>query len=236
MEGWIKLHRQLLESEIFANQIALKIWIWLLLKANHTPQFVSLNVGNGFTEINLTPGQLLFGRFKAEEILNINGSTIYKWLQKMEQHEMITIISNNKYSIISICNYENYQNINDGKVTTDEQQANNKRTTSEQQANTYNNVNKEKNVKKIKIEDINIYTDEQKNLFQCFQKWIIENAPRVNELKNTFTISEYLKLVKIYDKEKIKDIFIRMHNYKDLTKKYVSAYLTAINWLKRNDK
>jgi hypothetical protein len=148
MIGWVKIHRQLLDSEIFANTMALKIWIWILLKASTKQRFISLNVGNGFSEIKLEAGQLLFGRFKAEEKLNIDGSTIYKWLKKMELLEMISIISNNKYSIITVCNYEYYQEISNKQVTTSEQQDNNNVTTSEQQDN--NNVTQLKNNKELK--------------------------------------------------------------------------------------
>lgn len=158
MVGWIKLHRQLLDSEIFANQTALKIWLWLLLKASTKKRFVSLNVGNGFSEIKLEVGELLFGRFKAEEKLNIDGSTIYKWLKKMEQLEMITIISNNKYSIITICNYESYQQQEIPEVAASEQQRNNNVTTSEQQRNTVKEL-EEYNKKKEEERKNIIYSD-----------------------------------------------------------------------------
>ena len=35
MEGYIKLYRKLLESPIFQNEKALKVWIWCLCKATH---------------------------------------------------------------------------------------------------------------------------------------------------------------------------------------------------------
>ena len=34
-KSYIKLFRKLLESPIFENEIALKVWIWCLLKATH---------------------------------------------------------------------------------------------------------------------------------------------------------------------------------------------------------
>lgn len=38
MEGWIKIHRKLLESNVFDNEKALKVWLWCLLKATHKDQ------------------------------------------------------------------------------------------------------------------------------------------------------------------------------------------------------
>lgn len=35
MEGWIKLHRKLISSNVFDNEKVLKVWIWCLMKATH---------------------------------------------------------------------------------------------------------------------------------------------------------------------------------------------------------
>ena len=166
MEGFISLHRTLLDSMIFSSQTGLKIWIWLLLKASYRKRHVSLKIGKGETTVTIERGQLLFGRYKAEEELNIDGSTIYRWIKKLEENEMILLQSNNQYSIITICNYDTYQseNINDeqpmsNQRAADEQQMNSRRTADEQQANTYNKdnkvnkVNKDNNIDTIKSFD-----------------------------------------------------------------------------------
>jgi hypothetical protein len=132
MEGWVKIYRQILESEIFANSKALKIFIWLILKANIKTRFIPLKIGAGDSTVKIEYAQLLFGRFKAEEELGIDGSTIYEWLKKMEEMQMIKIQSSNHYSIITICNFEHYQDINNSRVTA-EQQPSNSRATAEQQ-------------------------------------------------------------------------------------------------------
>jgi hypothetical protein len=105
-EGWIKLHRQLLNSQVFSNQTALKIWIWCLLKASRKERFVDLKIGKGHTTVKILPGQFIFGRLKAEYELNIDGSAIYRWIQKFQSPEfnMINIEPNSQYSIITVCN------------------------------------------------------------------------------------------------------------------------------------
>jgi len=166
MEGYINLHRTLLDSMIFSSQTGLKIWIWLLLKASFKKRYVSLKIGRGETIVTIERGQLLFGRYKAEEELCIDGSTVYKWIKKLEENDMISIESNNQYSIITICNYDTYQTESETKeqpsnsrvttkeqpsnsrVTTKEQQSNSRVTTKEQQSNTYNKVNKVNKVNK----------------------------------------------------------------------------------------
>ena len=129
MEGFISLHRTLLDSMVFSSQTGLKIWIWLLLKASYRKRHVSLKIGKGEATITIERGQLLFGRYKAEEELCIDGSTVYKWIKKLEENEMILIQSNNQYSIITICNYDTYQSEN----TNEEQPMSSRRTTNEQQ-------------------------------------------------------------------------------------------------------
>lgn len=151
MDGFFKVHRKILDSQVFAHQTALKIWIWCLAKVTFKERYVSLKIGKGNTSVKLMPGQFIFGRFKAEEELNIDGSTIYKWIQKFanEEFEMINIKSNNQYTIITLYNWEAY-NINENEeVTTLEQPSNNQVTAEEQPSNTNKKdkkVKKEKNV------------------------------------------------------------------------------------------
>jgi hypothetical protein len=154
MEGWIKLHRCLIDSFVFANPTTLKIWIWLLIKATKKKRIISLKIGVGFQDIEINPGELIFGRFKAEEQLNIDGSTIYKHIKKLEDSGNIMLISNNHYTIITICKWNDYQDNetikeqpDNNQVTAKEQQSNNRVTTEEhkQESKEY----KESNIKYI---------------------------------------------------------------------------------------
>lgn len=163
MEGWIKLHRLLLDSQIFASEKGLKIWIWILLKANHKQRYVPITIGKGETTISVERGQFVFGRFSAEEDLNIDGSTIYKWIKKMESMEMITIDSNSHYSILTVNKYNDYNDIDETEVATIEQPSNNQVATIEQPCNTNKNEKKDKNEKKIFIAPV---LDEVKNYFK----------------------------------------------------------------------
>ena len=146
--GWIKLHRKLLDSEIFASQIGLKIWIWCLLKASHKGRFIPIKIGKGERTVTVVKGSFIFGRHSAEKELNINGSTVYKWIHKLQDMDMVNIESSNHYSIITICNYESYQDVDDDEVTAIKQPRNSHVTAIKQPRNTYKNVKNVKNVKK----------------------------------------------------------------------------------------
>lgn len=145
MIGHIKLHREILDSQIFAHAGMLRLWIWLLVKARFVDGWITISSGKGETTIELKRGQLLFGRNSAEVSLDVDGSTIYRWMQKLEQMGNISMESNSHYTIVTICNYNTYQGDNVHNVTTNEQPMNNQRTASEQQVNT---KKKEKNIKK----------------------------------------------------------------------------------------
>jgi hypothetical protein len=138
MEGSILLHRQLLESYVFANPTDLKIWIWLLLKARYKKGFVPVKIGKAERTIALKRGQLIFGRHKAEEALKIDGATIARHLNKMKDEKMILIDVSSQYSIITICNYDSYQTV-DNK---NEQPMSNQRAGDEQPMSTNNKDNK----------------------------------------------------------------------------------------------
>lgn len=71
--------------------------------------------------------------------------------------------------------------------------------------------------------------------FLKFNDWLKENAPNVLKLKEPISEAQYLKL-KEFDRTIIKETLISMHNFKNLTKNYVSAYITLTNWIKRNNK
>lgn len=73
-------------------------------------------------------------------------------------------------------------------------------------------------------------------LFQKFNDWLKQEAPRVLELKNKISIDQFLKLKKAYpDMKRPAKTLKAMHNYKPLTKNYVDAYLTLKKWMDKDE-
>ncbi|WP_020007371.1 hypothetical protein [Salinicoccus albus] len=146
MSGWLKIHRQMIDSSIFDNEKLFKIFMYCLMKASHKKhkQIVGQKV------IELNPGQFVFGRKKASEELNMKESTVWSYMKMLDEVESLVINSNNKFSVITIVNWGFYQNEEENhnnRITTDEQQNNNRITTDEQQNNTNKNVKNGENVK-----------------------------------------------------------------------------------------
>lgn len=113
MQGWIKLHRKLLENPIFNDPHLLKLWVYCLLKATHKER--KQIVGKQMVE--LQPGQFVTGRFILAEEYNkgakpkdiVSDRTLWRWLKFLEECEFLSIKSTTKYSVVTINNWDKYQ-------------------------------------------------------------------------------------------------------------------------------
>ncbi|EQM28619.1 MULTISPECIES: hypothetical protein [Bacillus] len=143
MSGWIKLHRKIKENPIFANSDMFKLWALCLIKATHKEH--DQLVGNQM--VKLLPGEFVTGRHELASEFNegvkpsekVSPSTVWRYMKNFEKWQMLNIKSGNKFSVISITNWSEYQQ--------SEQQVNSKRTANEQQVNTNKNVKNDKNEK-----------------------------------------------------------------------------------------
>lgn len=138
MEGWIKLHRKLISWEWYNDSNMVHLFIHLILSANHKP-------GN-WKGIDLERGQLITGRNKLSEQTGISHQSIRTCLQRLKSTNELTIKSTNKYSILTVCNYDDYQIKNGGT----NQQLTSKLTNNQPATNQQPTTNKKvKNVKKF---------------------------------------------------------------------------------------
>lgn len=156
--GWIKIHRKLLDNPIYNDPHLLHLFIHCVLKANHKEQEFLFN--NELMKVKR--GQFITGRFQLGKELNQNPSSIYKRLKILEKLEILNIKSNNKFSVITVLKYNTYQDEVTTKEQQKEQQSNNKVTTKEQQSNTNNNDKNEDNDNNEKKETKTLDTDFEK--------------------------------------------------------------------------
>ena len=110
--GWIKLHRQILQSQVFQNEGLFKVWVWCLLEANHAEAWVPIKTGRVIQEVHVKPGQFIFGRHSAAKKIKMSPSTIWKRMQKLKNMQNLNIDSNSHYSIITIIKWGSYQGEN----------------------------------------------------------------------------------------------------------------------------
>ena len=146
--GYVKLWRKLRNSNIFAHEGLLKLWILCLTEADHEEKEVMFK--GLLSPIKLMPGQFITGRdslhrdYHQADIRPKRYSpenrpvakTLYRWLVIFKKMQNLSIKNTNKYSIITIINWERYQK--------NVQQMSNKRPTS---------VHKQEGIKKKGIKD-----------------------------------------------------------------------------------
>ena len=111
MDGWIKLHRKLIENPIFQKEELLQLFIYCLLKANHEPNKI---IFNG-KEMVVEKGQFITGREVLAKDLNKKPITTYKRLKILENLQILNIKSNNKFSLVTVVNYGLYQSVKEKK-------------------------------------------------------------------------------------------------------------------------
>ena len=180
MAGWIKLHRKTLDSKVFQNEKLLKTFVWCLLKASHK----EYELFHGRQKISLRPGQFITGRKKAGEELDMPPSTAWFYLNLLKADSTIDIKSNNKYSLITIINWDLYQSDGDNFNSNLDSNLDNKRTTNGQQTDTY------KNDKNDKKDLIYVLTADENKFLDTLAT--IENYPldRKRDLKLYQTLAE----------------------------------------------
>lgn len=168
MNGWIKIHRQMLDWEWYQNNNVKVLFIHLLLLANH-----SEGKWQGFI---IKRGQVLTSNGHLAERLGLSIQQVRTALKKLEKTKEITIKSTNRNKIITIENYEKFQDeiidINNqiNNQITNKQQSNNNQITT---------IKKEKNKKNNEKEENTLL------LYEKFKK------PSIEEIKDYISIKNY---------------------------------------------
>ena len=103
--GWVKLHRGLLEHGIFRDAEVLQVWMYLLLRASYREQKLAI----GRQVIFLQPGQLLYGRRAVSDKLSMGEGKLRGIMEMLEQSGSIVVESTNRYSVVTIVNWMEYQ-------------------------------------------------------------------------------------------------------------------------------
>lgn len=139
MAGWIKLHRSLLDWEWYDDANTCRLFIHLLLRANHKPK--------NWRGIAINTGQLLTGRKVLAEQTGLSEQQVRTSLNKLKSTNEITIKSTSHNSLITLVCWESYQQNNqeDNQAVTKQQPTDNQAVTTNKNVK---NDNNEKNDKK----------------------------------------------------------------------------------------
>lgn len=213
MQGWISLHRKILEHWIWENEKYFKAWVWMLLRANHESNKILF----GADLINIKRGEFITSLNNIQMNTGLTMRATRTFLTLLEKDKMIVKKSTSKTTKITILNYDSYQpgrQTNDKRVTS-------KRQTNDKQATTDNNVyNNDNNVNNDKNSLVFDFENLKKELLNS-ENWITETA-------------RYFKSEVPVVKENLISFLYELKIKDDYFKAIGDVKSHFINWFKKN--
>lgn len=204
MEGWIKLHRKMVNWEWYTDDIVKVIFLHLLLCANHKP--------NRWRGIEVGAGELITSYKHLSEQTGHSVQEVRTAISKLKMTGEITVESTNKYSLISLVNYRVYQDWDDKEQQTkntqiDEQstrrhQTNNNQSTTNNNDNNYKNDNNDKNNKYGDFKNVILSDEEYEKLNNLGLIHLIDELSRYIASTGKNYASHYATLLSWSEKRK----------------------------------
>ena len=106
--GYVKLFRKMVDWEWYGDPNTKAVFLHLLLTANYKR--------TRYRGVTLKPGQTVIGRKALAEELGMSEQNVRTSLNHLKSTNEITIKSTNRFSIVTIVNWESYQ-LADDEVT-----------------------------------------------------------------------------------------------------------------------
>lgn len=103
-DGWVKIHRKFQDWEWYDKSEMVHLFLHLLLSANVTDR--------QWHGMVIKRGQLVTSYESLRERTGLSIRTLRTCLEKLEQTGEIIKKATNKFSLLTICNYESYQDEN----------------------------------------------------------------------------------------------------------------------------
>ena len=176
--GYIKIHRKLLEWGWYQDHVAKEVFLHLILTANfREKEWMGRMIGRGQTVTS-------YAGLAAE--LGFSVQQIRTAINKLKATGEITSEATNRYTIITIENWEKYQFEKEEATSettaeaTSDQQTDNKQTTNNQQ-----HLKKDKNDKNINNKKKNIEKEKVKNKYGEYQNVLLTDE-EMDKLRKEF--------------------------------------------------
>lgn len=140
--GYIKLSRKLRDWRWYGTPNMVAVWVELLLRAKFEDGYYNGKL--------IKKGCAVYGREELAKKLGLKPQQIRTCINRLKSTNEITTESTNKFTIVTIVKWEEYQYILKDDNQQNNQQANhqltNKQPTNNQQVTTSNNVKNDKNI------------------------------------------------------------------------------------------
>lgn len=153
MASWIKIFRELLQWEWFQKAEMVQLFIYLLLKANC--------VDKQWQGITIKRGQLATSNATIRQDLRLSEQQIRTCIKRLISTGEITYKSTNRYVVITICNYDKYQEVGNTTNEQNNEPTNNQSTDEQRAINEQSTTTKE--IKNIRSKEYNIIDIKQES-------------------------------------------------------------------------
>lgn len=172
MQGWIKLHRSISEWEWFSDMYVWTLFTHLLVEANHEER--------KWKGVILKPGDVIFGLPEWSKKTGISIQSLRTALDRLKSTGELTRKNYNKFSVISINNWDEYQTTN---------RRTNSHLTGNQQAT--NNIIRSK--EDIRSKEIDIYLSLFNSLFGGKYQSTVGRIAKLALRLHTFSLEQVLE-------------------------------------------
>ncbi|MDS0248917.1 DNA replication protein [Enterobacter hormaechei] len=104
-KGFALLHHKIMDVPFYKDAEAAHLWVHLLLRANHEQTLVSTDVGDVICE----RGEFITGRNTLAMETGLTADRVKSLLRKFQNLGMITSKSNNRFTVLKVVKYDEYQ-------------------------------------------------------------------------------------------------------------------------------
>lgn len=104
-KGFALIHRKIMDVPFYKDAEAAHLWVHLLLRANHEQTLVSTDVGDVICE----RGEFITGRNTLAMETGLTADRVKSLLRKFQNLGMITTKSNNRFTVLKVVKYDEYQ-------------------------------------------------------------------------------------------------------------------------------
>lgn len=131
--GYIKIWRKLEDSGLLQMHSTLALFMHMLMKATYKPCRIGM--------VELERGQLITGRIKLAEAIGVSDRQVRTCLDRLHDLNILTSKATNHFTVYTIVNYNEYQDIDSSIDQPIDQPPTNKRPTTDQPPTTIQEAN-----------------------------------------------------------------------------------------------
>lgn len=221
------MYRSFLDWEWYPDTNCVRLALHFILKANYRAK--------KWKGLIIDRGQLVTSRGQLSEETGLSEMQIRTAIDKLDNCGFITKSGTRKYTIITVCNYDLYQQAQDGFDNgcqpTDNQQITSKQPTDNQQITTT------KEYKKERIEEYtHTLVDTKKGVVGGKEaeaveliEWIATNAPCIASMPEPITAGQAVWLLQDYNVKDIRRLIATMQS-KQAYLKHTNAYTAFVSY------